>query len=109
MKVIKMDKKKLRIVLEVLSKVSIAYPETEKYKEEIVSWKGTLFWCLSLLMMVAHVFDVCMSLTGKLLSSESFVMVYMMMIRRVDEPVSSYPKYIKYRFSLKNDYTQSHK
>ena len=104
MKVIKMDKKKLRIVLEVLSKVSIAYPETEKYKEEIVSWKG-----LSLLMMVAHVFDVCMSLTGKLLSSESFVMVYMMMIRRVDEPVSSYPKYIKYRFSLKNDYTQNHK
>ena len=32
-----MDKKKLRIVLEVLSKVSIANPETEKYKEEIVS------------------------------------------------------------------------
>ena len=38
-----------------------------------------------------------------------FIEIEMMMIRQAANPVFSYSRYPKYRFSLKNTYTQSHK
>ena len=62
-----MNKKKLKIVLEVLLDVSIAYLETAQYIEnnmmdicsrENLFGEGILLCCLGLLMMVAYDFRI---------------------------------------------------
>lgn len=62
-----MDKKKLKVVLEMLDNKSIKYPETAQYIEnnmmevsasEKLSIEEVFFCCFCLLMMNAFVFDI---------------------------------------------------